>query len=421
MNLLSTSILSFIVTILKLLSALVINKVVAIYAGPSGLAIVAQLHNLIQLSGTIGQAALGSGITKYSADYKNSQSKLILLLSTAFKIAMLCSIILAFLVFYFSDFLAVFFLKTSYYSHIFEIFSLSLFFLVINNLILAFLNGIHEIKKWSVINIGQSIFAFVFVSLLAYSYELEGVLIAMVTYQIATFALLVLLLKRYRIVPWFKVVMGTIDSKSSRKLLSFAAVAATSAISLPIVEMIIRHHISVNYSLDHAGYWQSAWYISSLYLLVVTTTLSTYYLPRFSTLESGNKIKQELLKGLGIFMPLVILSAFIVYLVKDLVIVLLFTPEFSPAGDLLLWQLVGDVVKVAAWFFSFAMLAKARTKALIYSEIVFSIHLVFLSLLLINYYGVSGAPIAFALNYAVYFVFVLFYVSRNIFTLKTES
>ena len=49
MTLIKTSVLSAIATIIKIISGFVINKVVAIYVGPSGLAIIGQLQNFMEL------------------------------------------------------------------------------------------------------------------------------------------------------------------------------------------------------------------------------------------------------------------------------------------------------------------------------------------------------------------------------------
>jgi PST family polysaccharide transporter len=50
MTLIKTSVLTGISTIIKVISAFVINKVIAIYVGPSGLAIVGQLQNFLLYS-----------------------------------------------------------------------------------------------------------------------------------------------------------------------------------------------------------------------------------------------------------------------------------------------------------------------------------------------------------------------------------
>ena len=61
MNLAQTSFLSLFATAIKMLSGFVINKTAA-YIGPSGIALIGQLQNVVQLVLTLGQGAI-HGVT----------------------------------------------------------------------------------------------------------------------------------------------------------------------------------------------------------------------------------------------------------------------------------------------------------------------------------------------------------------------
>lgn len=75
MTLIKTSVLTGISTIIKVISAFVINKVIAIYVGPSGLAIVGQLQNFMELIVTFSNGAISNGIVKYTAEYQTIEQK----------------------------------------------------------------------------------------------------------------------------------------------------------------------------------------------------------------------------------------------------------------------------------------------------------------------------------------------------------
>lgn len=93
-----------------------------------------------------------------------------------------------------------------------------------------------------------------------------------------------------------------------------------------------------------------------------------------------------------------------IYFCKDLIVWLLFTEEFEPIKELFVWQLIGDVIKLAAWLLSYLMLAKAMVRYLVVTEILFSILFVVLSILFVQRYGLIGVTYAFALNYTIYFL-----------------
>ena len=134
MTLVKTSILSFIATAIKMLAALVINKAVAIYIGPTGLALIGQFQNFTQLVITAAQGAINSGVTKYTAEYGKDDKRIPILFSTASKISFFTSLIVGTGIVVFSQYASVHFLKSEDYSYIFVIFGFTIALFVINNL-----------------------------------------------------------------------------------------------------------------------------------------------------------------------------------------------------------------------------------------------------------------------------------------------
>ena len=75
MTLAKTTILTAIATFFKILSGFVINKVAAIYIGPSGLAIVGQLQNFVRMITVFSNGGITQGIVKYTAEYQTISEK----------------------------------------------------------------------------------------------------------------------------------------------------------------------------------------------------------------------------------------------------------------------------------------------------------------------------------------------------------
>jgi PST family polysaccharide transporter len=81
---------------------------------------------------------------------------------------------------------------------------------------------------------------------------------------------------------------------------------------------------------------------------------------------------------------------------------------------LFMWQLIGDVFKLAAWLLGYLMLAKAMTQAFILTEVFFSAFFVGLTFWFVNNFGLIGVTYAHAVNYAVLLV-VVFFITRSKF------
>ncbi|WP_133013465.1 O-antigen translocase [Marinomonas flavescens] len=412
MTLVKTSILSFIATAIKMLSALVINKAVAIYIGPSGLALIGQLQSFSQMVTTLAQGAINSGVTKYTAEYGKDDSRTPVLFSTASKICLTTSLFVGAAIVAFSRYASLRVLHSESYTHIFVIFGFTIVLFVINNLLLSILNGLKEIKTWVMINIIQSVYSLIFTTLLIVWLGLDGALIAMVTNQSVILLIVLWMLRKHPVIRLanFK---RSFDTAEAKKLVGFAAMAVTSGLTVPVSHLIIRNYIGETLGWEDAGYWQAMWYISTMYLMVVTTALGIYYLPKLSEITDKAELRRELLSGYKIIMPIVIAMSVGVFVLKDFIIWLLFTPDFYAIRDLFFWQLVGDVIKLAAWLIAYLMLAKAMTKTFIITEIAFSVSFVLLSIWFVSQYGLIGMSYSFALNYMLYLIVMIFVMRKS--------
>ncbi|PKH55678.1 O-antigen flippase [Shewanella sp. Choline-02u-19] len=413
MNLLKTSFLTFIATAIKVLAGLVINKAVSIYIGPSGIALIGQFQNSSQIAMTVAQGGINTGVTKYTAQYGVKSDLLPKLWSTAARIVLCCSVGVGLFLIFGSKYISEYTLKTDEYSYVFITFGFTIIFFTINQLLLSILNGLKEIRTFIAINISQSIYALIFTTLLVALYGLDGALIALVTNQSIIFITVLWRLRKHKLII-IKNFKQKFDNEQGKKLLSYSAIALTSACTVPVSLLFIRDYIGENLSWDAAGYWQSMWYISSMYLMVVTTALSTYYLPRLSEITSKVELRTELKNGYLIIIPIVIVLSFTIYLLREFIIWLLFTDDFKPMIELFKWQLIGDVVKVASWLSGFLLIARGAVKLTIFSEIFFSVTFCCLSVYFVNNYGLVGMSYAYVVNYMGHLLFMLYFTRRNI-------
>ncbi|MFA0221886.1 O-antigen translocase [Vibrio splendidus] len=411
MNLIKTSFLSLIATVIKILVGLVINKAIAMFIGPSGLALIGQFRNFTQMSMTVATGAINSGVTKYVAEYGSEKEKSEVLISTSLIISISCSVITGILLSLFSGSLSVSILDDASYQYVFITFGLTVILFSLNQLILSILNGLREIKTYILINVIQSLSALIFTTILIYYFGIDGALVSLVTNQSVVLVIIAFILRKHNILKGKILTIG-FNKTEAKKLLKFSVMALTTAAMVPMSHIFIRKYIVENINWEAAGYWQAMWYISTMYLMVVTTALSTYFLPRFSELSDKKLIKKEILNGYKLIIPLVIVMAGCIYLLKDFIIWFLFTTEFKPMRELFKWQLVGDLFKLASWLISFLMISKAMMKEFIVTEIVFSISFVVFSVLFINKFGLIGVTYAHVINYILYFITVYFVTRR---------
>lgn len=411
MNLIKTSLLNAVAVAVKMITLLGINKVLAIYVGPSGYAAIGQFQNAVQIITTVASGAINTGVTKYTAEYHDDEKRQQAIWRTSGTIALISSLFTALLVSIFNKPLAGWFLNDETMGSVFIWFSCSLIFFVFNTLLLAILNGKKEIQRYVTANIAGSVISLAITSLLTIFYGLYGALIALAIYQSLNF--IATLILTYKL-SWFKLryFFGSVDKSSLKNLLKYAAMAITSAACVPLSHILVRNHIGETLGWNNAGYWEAMWRLSGAYLMFVTMTLSVYYLPRLSELKSYSEVKKEIISGYKIILPVAAICGVFIYLLRDFIIRVLFTSDFHEMETLFFWQMIGDTLKIGSWILAFLMLSKALTLAFIITEIVFASLFYFLTVFFVNHYGLEGAAIAHTVNYLLYWV-VAFYIAKS--------
>jgi len=75
MNLLKTSALNGVAVLIKTATMFILNKILAIYVGPSGYAAIGQFQNFIQMVTTFAGSAINTAVIKYTAEYHGDETK----------------------------------------------------------------------------------------------------------------------------------------------------------------------------------------------------------------------------------------------------------------------------------------------------------------------------------------------------------
>jgi len=399
-------------TLIKLITSYVTVKVVASIIGPSGVALVGQLQNFTSIFTTVGAGGINNGVVKYVSEYKEDKTTLQKYLKNGFKLTAYFSGISSLFLIALSTYLSRWVLFEEKYHYLFILFGLNLMLLSFNNFFLSVLNGFKEFKKFVNINIFTNIISLIFTVILVWIYGLKGALISLVTYQGFILLITLFYLKKK---SWFsKQLWGNWDKQIVRKYFSYTLMALVTAMTLPVSQLLIRGYIIKEYSITDAGFWEGINKISAMYLMFITTSFSVYYLPKLAEITDNNILRKEIFKTYKIITPLIFITLVMIYLLKDVVINILFTKEFYPMKELFLWQLIGDFFKIMSWLLAFVMVAKSMTKMYIITEILFATSLVLLSYYFIDHFGILGSTQSYCINYFLYFVVMVVVFSKKL-------
>ena len=416
-KILTITLFSGLLTLLRMVSGFAIAKVVAIYTGPSGIAMLGQVQSLFSALNGIVAAPAGNGVVRYTAEYHSTENQAVEFnactpywKATIKWILLLLAIVMP-ITFILSNPLALWAFGDTKYFWIVAITAIALPLSVINTLVGSVINGLHQYRLFVGLGMISVIIATIVMVIMVIKFELNGAMAAAALFM--SISGLVMLLGSIS-QPWFhlKYWWGKADKASMKGIGGYVAMAITSAATQPIAMLLVRNILITQVGWEQAGHWQAVYKISEVYLGVITVGLSTYFLPKLASLKGVDAILQEIKITTRVIMPIVLLLAITVYLFRDIAINIVFTESFRPAENLFAIQLVGDILKILTWLYAYPMLSRGATKWFMVTEISFSISLVFLAYFFIVKYGVDGANIAYTLNYFLCLLFIYKNVKR---------
>lgn len=405
-RLLKVTAMTGLLTLLKMAMGFVIAKVVAVYTGPTGMAMLGQVQSMvISLNGIIN-APVSSGLVRYTAEkqgagfescapwWRASLQWVLIISAIILPVGLLLADHIA--IWLFQD-------KTLAWIVIMTVAVLPLS--AIGTLCNSVINGQQQYRRYVSLGMISVLISGTVMFTLIVQSNIKGALLAAAV-QSALIGVVMLVANLRQ--PWFKLRYwwGATDNKARKATGGYMLMAITTALTVPISLILVRNILIDQVGWEAAGQWQAVWKISEVYLGVITMALGTYYLPRLSSLVGSAAIIDEIHRTTRIILPIVAFLALCVYLLRDVAIWLLFTNHFYAARDLFAMQLFGDVIKVASWLYAYVMLSRGKTKLFIATEIIFSFLFVALSYVCVTIYGLIGVNIAYAVNYALYFIFV---------------
>jgi PST family polysaccharide transporter len=404
MNIVRTGFYTSVATAARLLAALVAIKLVAWYAGPAGVGKLGQFLSLMSLLAVLAGGGISAAIVKYVAEYRDDPGRLSRLLSAALWYALCASCLMGGIALLLSRQLALWLLGDPQYAGLIRVLAVAQLGIALVNYILAVINGFMDVRRLAFIQVAGSLLGTVMMIWLSRWQHLYGALLALVVGQLLW---LVVGVPAWWRSSYFRRSMLRLryDREMTSRLAAFSVMTISSAALGPLVNIAVRDHLAVRFGWEQVGYWQAVSKVSDAYLLFLTTAINIHYLPRLASTHGRAALLHELREAGRYLLPAVVVLAATVYAFRGWVTRLLFTPDFVAANALYGPQLVGDVIKIAAFVLSYLMLAKAMTRLFVIAECVFAASYLALVWVLTARFGLVGAMYAFALNYLLYLAF----------------
>ena len=369
-----------------------------------------QLKDFLKITNVVSNFGTLNGTVTYSAKYQKELEEFKALLGTSFKVHLYFSLAVCGFTLIFHNALSNYLFGTEAYAKFLLVLAVSLVAISIHTLFMSILNGLKKVKLYVAINIVSSVLSAALLIFLIIRFEILGALYAIALGQLLTFLVSLILIAYFK--PFqFKQLLGGLKSDHFKKLSQFSLMALAGPICMISATFFVRYFLASEFDTNHAGSWEGMWRISAMYLLFLTTTFKFYLLPTFSSIE-GAELRKEVFKVWRFMLPVIIVIALAIYILRDFVINILLDKEFFLVGTLIGFHLLGDTIKINGWVLGNILIAKAKTKAFIFFQIEWALVFAILTYIFVREFGFVGVSVAYFVAYAIHFILMNVYFRK---------
>jgi len=226
--------------LIKIFIGFITSKIIAIFVGPSGMALVGNLRNFLTSTEAFATLGFENGVVKYVAEHQKEEQKLKQTLSTIFISVLTVCAFLSLVLFLFSDYLNQTVFGVQYqYAFVFKTLAIGLPFYIGNIFLIATINGLGEFKKVIYINIIGNCVGLLVSGVLIWQLKTQGALLSIIVTPSLLF--LVSFLSINKEIKIFKAVNWKFyELRFLKDLSSYSLMALVSAVFGPMVFLAIR-------------------------------------------------------------------------------------------------------------------------------------------------------------------------------------
>jgi antigen flippase len=388
-------------TALRLAANLVVLKVLALYLGTQGMGYLGQFMSVLALATALAGGGISMGLTKYVAEQGSRGASIIPHARAAMAIWLATGVVFFVLVVANARTLSEILFGTPEYAAVFWALAAGQFAIGAYNLLSAVLNGKHDVTGLAAVNTLGAVAGAAVTSLLVILAGLGGAMWGLILAPCMglVFAGIQVWRKGYLRGSW----RGQRPQPGHYKdLLSFTAMLVVTVSTMPLAQIVLRSWQGEALGWDQVGIWQGLVKLSDAWLQFGTVVLANYYFPRLSRFGEHAALHAEFKTTFAACATVMVPAACGIWLLREPVIELLFSPRFLPMQELLGPQLVGDVFRTLAYVAGYVAVAKAQTGLYILAELYQAGALLLLSHFFIPAFGARGVPYAYCTTYILY-------------------
>lgn len=386
---------------LRMAVNLIVIKFIAVIVGPTGLGMLGNLMSATTIVTLFAGGGILNGVTKYVAEYSDNRARLARFLESAAAYGLIASGAALVACVVAAEPLSLFLFERRDMAWLVPLLGITHLLCFIGGGIVATVNGQRRPVDFAIITIAGYVAVVPVAFVLIRLQGVDGAAIALLAVAASTALPALVLAARRRLLPLMRPRFHRDDAV---RLFRYTCITAISSVAFPMTEIFIRLRLTEELGIASTGIWQALARLSGATLGFYTVFLATSHMPRLSATTDRREAVRTVLRTLSTVGPAFAGCALLIYLLRSIIVPLLFSSAFRPMEEVLGWQLLGDLFRVCSYVVAFLGIAKAALKVHIAAELAqCGLYFGFTMLALHWGYGLREVAQAYALTYALYF------------------
>ena len=398
------------VQVINIIISLVRSKVIALLIGPIGMGISNLLLTTMELINGLTNLGLErSAVKDISLANTNSNSKSVAkTISILKKLVWLTITIGVILMIALSPWLSEIAFGNKDYTISFIWISIALLFKQLSSSQLAILQGLRKLQYLAKANLLGNFIGLLITLPLYYFFRIDAIVPAIIIATFMSFIFTYYYSQKLDIAP---VAISRKEAVSEGKgMINLGVMLSLSSMITLLVAYIIRIYIGSSNETEElglidVGLYSAGFVILNSYVGIIFNAMGTDYFPRLSEIANDIiKLRKTVLEQ-AIVAILLITPIIVVFLAfAPLIIVILYSNEFSPIVAMVTWGILGMIFKAVSWSMGYMIIAKGDSKVFIKTAIGFNAILLLINIVGYHYGGLEGIGISFFIYYIIHFI-----------------
>lgn len=266
----------------------------------------------------------------------------------------------------------------------------------------ALLNGMRRIGDIARVSVGSAVLSTVGAIIALWWLGRDGIVLYVLVAPLASFLLGHWYVSRLPGPVEFKASLSALADQW-RVMLKLGFAFMVAGLAGTIGQLAVRTLVQRELGVDALGHFHSAWAISMTYIGFVLGAMGTDFYPRLTAVIQDpvavNRLVNEqtevaLLLAAPVLLAMLALAPWVIRL--------LYSVEFVEAVEVLRWQVLGDILKIASWPLGYILLAAGAGKTSIGTEWLAMGVFAALTFLLLPAMGIAATGVSFLAMYVIY-------------------